>query len=254
MSLSEKVITLLISATIMIVIISVAVVTMPPLRSETLPPPQPVTHLVDASVCIGVEDRVYGSGTIIKSNPHVAYILTAAHVVGSRDEVHVKRPVYDNEQRTVFRDFLNYRAEVLKRDVEDDLALLRVTGTSLEFPAVTPSFGPGPSQGDESYTVGCPLGRNLYVSKGIVNAQRAEVWREETRYGSSTAQIVNGNSGGGTFWLNPETNRWELTGVLSTAAVMGTARSRQVVTHMGSTIRFDTIQRFIADNWFYLRG
>ena len=96
-----------------------------------------------------------GSGFIIDA---AGLILTNAHVVENADVVHVRTPNGENVD-----------AEVVGRDPEDDLALLRAVG--ITSPPVALGDSDRIEVGDWVVAIGNPLGLHHTVTAGIISAK-----------------------------------------------------------------------------------
>jgi len=126
-----------------------------------------------------------GSGVIIKSN---GYIVTNNHVVEDADEIEVT--LYDNRQ---------FKAELIGRDPNTDLAVLKIEGTDL------PSMAYGNSDamkvGEWVLAVGNPFNLTSTVTAGIVSAlgRNIDILQETYKIESfiqTDAAVNPGNSGG----------------------------------------------------------
>lgn len=92
---------------------------------------------------------------------------------------------------------------VLFYDEDADLALLRISRTSLDKKTVVPFFSylelarqPDLHRGDTVYTLGAPLGLTLAISSGVVSATDHEVSQFSIPCVVNTADISHGSSGG----------------------------------------------------------
>lgn len=125
-----------------------------------------------------------GSGFLITSNGHV---LTCAHVLAGKQEA------------TVWLSGARHRAELVKVDEENDLALLRIPltnkppGTPLRFSTKTNDV-----MGKEVFTIGFPmsdiLGNAPRLTKGLVSATVG--LKDDPNHLQISAAIQPGNSGG----------------------------------------------------------
>lgn len=127
-----------------------------------------------------------GSGFLIDAS---GLILTNAHVVDGADVIHVRTPDGDDID-----------AEVVGRDPEDDLALLRAAGTNSR-PAV---LGDSDSVdvGDWVVAIGNPLGLDHSVTAGIISAKARGIDDSGLEFLQTDAAINPGNSGGPLFDLD----------------------------------------------------
>jgi len=128
-----------------------------------------------------------GSGFLITSNGHV---LTCAHVISGRG------------QATAWLSGVRYRAEVVKVDVQNDLALLRIAMTN--EPPVVPlglSSKTNDTMGKDVFTIGFPmtdiLGSAPRLTKGVISATVG--LQDNPDYLQISAAIQPGNSGGPLF-------------------------------------------------------
>lgn len=156
-----------------------------------------IDHIMDSVVCIetgSVAETWYGpmkttgagSGVIISED---GYILTCAHVIDGAKSIRV----LDGENN-------EYKAAIVARSEETDLALLKIDATGLT--AATLGDSDSYQTGDAIYVVGNPLGNFvLSVSQGIISGlDRAVNIEGSTMYLTQVDAAVNpGNSGGGLF-------------------------------------------------------
>ena len=133
------------------------------------PPPQPV-------------EAISGSGFAVSSD---GLILTNRHVAGFGSKITVRTS-----------DGKNSPAEVVKIDTEQDLALIRITGSGNRPPYLHFSKGDLPNEGAQCFALGFPLidrmGASLKITQGIVSglrpAEAADILID--------AKVNPGNSGG----------------------------------------------------------
>jgi serine protease Do len=125
-----------------------------------------------------------GSGVIVGSD---GYILTAEHVVGGADSIHVDL----TDGRTL-------DAKVVGTDKPSDLALIKVTATNLH--ALSLGNSDGVQVGDVVLAVGNPLGIGQTVTMGIISAKSRSTGAGGQRgyedFLQTDAPINHGNSGG----------------------------------------------------------
>jgi S1-C subfamily serine protease len=122
------------------------------------------------------------------------YVVTSEHVVSDVSVV----DLYDiHGQR--------YPAAVVLRDELNDIALLRIEGTSSRPPAL-PLARDGARTGSSVFTLGFPrvdiLGRTPKLSTGIISA--ANGYRDDPTSYQTSVQIQPGNSGGPLINMNGE--------------------------------------------------
>ncbi len=132
-----------------------------------------------------------GSGFVIDAEKGL--VVTNNHVISDADEI--KIILHDNTQLD---------AEVLGRDTETDLALLKVK-TTKPLRAVNWGNSDAMRVGDWILAVGNPFGLGGTVTSGIVSARQRNI--NAGRYDDfiqTDASINRGNSGGPMFNLNGE--------------------------------------------------
>lgn len=124
-----------------------------------------------------------GSGVIVSPD---GYILTNNHVIDAADEIEV-----------ALNDGRKFSAEVIGRDPETDLAVLRVR-TELSLPAITLARGDMLHVGDVVLAIGNPFGVGQTVTMGIISALGRTQLGINTfeNYIQTDAAINPGNSGG----------------------------------------------------------
>ncbi len=146
----------------------------------------------------------FATGTIISSRPGETLILTCSHLfdgVGGKRRVQVE--FFDSSDRPVLT------GELVRRDRQADLALVRVEtdGTFPVAPVATRAYRPG--SGLPASSVGCDHGADPTV-------RRTRILAVDRYLGPATiecsSQPVQGRSGGGLF-----NHRSELVGVCSAA-------------------------------------
>ena len=129
-------------------------------------------------------ERGLGSGVIVGSD---GYILTAEHVVGGADNIHVDL----SDGRTL-------DAKVVGTDKPSDLALIKVTATNL--PSLHLGNSDGVQVGDVVLAVGNPLGIGQTVTMGIISAKGRSTGAGGASgyedFLQTDAPINHGNSGG----------------------------------------------------------
>ena len=127
-----------------------------------------------------------GSGVIVTSD---GYVLTNNHVVEGADDVKVKFGQPEKE----------YKATIVGRDTEADVAVLKIDATGL--PAAVLGDSDLLQVGDTVLAMGDPFGIGLTVTHGIVsalgrNSLGIEAYED---FIQTDAPINPGNSGGGLF-------------------------------------------------------
>ena len=135
------------------------------------------------------EGRSLGSGFFISKN---GYIVTNNHVVDGATAIQV-----------VLQDGRELDAELVGKDAQTDLAVLRVTEEG-EYPFV--NFGDSHTmrKGDWVVALGNPFGLGGTATAGILSADGREIGPDSpyTDFLQIDASINRGNSGGPTFDLN----------------------------------------------------
>lgn len=123
-----------------------------------------------------------GSGVIISST---GYVLTNWHLIKDADDINI-----------VLSDGSLHQAQIIGKDTETDLAVMRINATDLPFVEINPAFGL--RVGDIVLTIGNPFGVGQTVTQGIVSATArrvagASAWQNFVQI---DAAVNPGNSGG----------------------------------------------------------
>ena len=136
------------------------------------------TEVVLGSTLIVLRDDVSGSAVVVSPD---GFALTAAHVIGSAEQVEV---VLFDERRVT--------ATVVRVDERQDVAVLKLDGNT--YACARPWVDRRPI-GSDVFVLGSPAGEVLSfsVSKGIVSGYREF---EGERYLQIDASVNPGNSGG----------------------------------------------------------
>ena len=129
-----------------------------------------------------------GTGFIVSKD---GYVLTNSHVVANMDRIQVQ--LTDRRQ---------YKARVIGRDPQTDVAVIKIEGTS--FPAVTLGDDATTKVGEWVLAIGNPLGLDFTVTAGIVSAKGRSTQLQGLRQSvyaiqdfiQTDAAINPGNSGG----------------------------------------------------------
>jgi serine protease Do len=129
------------------------------------------------------ETQASGSGFFISPD---GYIVTNNHVVENAREINV-----------ILSDKREFKARVVGRDEETDLAVLKVDGR--DFPYVNFAAEAKPRVGDWVIAVGNPFQLGNTATAGIVSAYGREIGDQFVNYLQIDASINRGNSGGPTF-------------------------------------------------------
>ncbi len=149
------------------------------------------------------EQQGGGSGFIISSD---GYIVTNNHVIARGDES--RGPGSSESSKLVDKitvklsDRREYKATVVGRDEQSDLAVLKIEATGLSFV----QFGDSAKTrvGDWVIAIGNPLGLSSTVTAGIVSAMQRNTGSGGAydRFIQTDTAINRGNSGGPLFDLN----------------------------------------------------
>lgn len=130
-----------------------------------------------------------GSGIIINSE---GYILTNFHVINGAQQVKV-----------IFNDKKEVSAKIVNYDENMDLAIVKVTDSSVKMPAVAELGSSEALQvGDPVVAIGNPLGKELLgsVTTGVISAKNREIQESSNApkqtFLQTDAAINAGNSGG----------------------------------------------------------
>ncbi len=135
-------------------------------------------------------DRRPGEGSGVIVDPH-GYIITNNHVVDGADRIRV-RLVDDDEL---------HDAELIGRDIETDLAVIKIDAQNKKLPRATIGNSTAVNVGDWAIAVGSPFGFRESVTVGIISAKAREVQgmgpsRSFMKFLQTDAAINPGNSGG----------------------------------------------------------
>jgi hypothetical protein len=213
---------------------------------EIAPAPQDLAPLLAATVRIESRTDV-GSGTVIFSRPdgdgHVAYILTARHIVESNIPGHV--PVFAAAYVDGTR-VHEAQGLVIAASRRLDVALVEARSPS-PFPAVARLSPPERLQSMPLYSrvraVGCPLGYAPMVTSGDLTS-KAKVLDEQT-FWMVSAPTIFGNSGGGIY----AAGTGELLGVLSRISAYKSSFD-VAVPHMGIVTSLVEVYDWLARERF----
>ncbi len=139
------------------------------------------------------EGQSLGSGFIISAD---GYIVTNNHVISAE-----QRGATVESITVTLVDRKEYTARIVGRDVESDLAVLKVDAVNLPYV----KFGDSTKTrvGDWVIAIGNPFGIGSTVTAGIVSAlHRQGLGGPQTRLIQTDAAINQGNSGGPMFDIN----------------------------------------------------
>ena len=125
-----------------------------------------------------------GTGFVVSRD---GQIITCAHVLG------------DENSATVWISGVRYEADVLSKDKQKDLAVLKLRGTNpAGWPALSFRTDKQYSLGADVFTIGYPLssilGNNARLTKGSISALGG--FKDDPNQIQISAQIQPGNSGG----------------------------------------------------------
>lgn len=136
-----------------------------------------------------------GSGIIISED---GYILTNNHVVsGNSDSSYYEITGAKSVKVTLYNDETVYNAEIIGKDDQTDLAVIKIDKTGLKKAELGDSDNV--KVGEFAMAVGCPLGLNTTATSGIISAvNRTVTTSEGGKYVAiqTDAAINSGNSGG----------------------------------------------------------
>ena len=127
--------------------------------------------------------RGTGSGVIISAD---GYILTNNHVAGDAEQINVK-----------LADGREFKAKVVGKDSETDLAVVKIDAQNLSFARLGDSDRL--EQGEWVIALGSPFGLEQTMTAGIVSATGRDLGRiggQFTNFIQTDASINPGNSGG----------------------------------------------------------
>ncbi|RZI40513.1 serine protease [Herbaspirillum sp. HC18] len=157
-------------------------------------------------------NSMQGSGVVFRSvdqirlngilYPSASFIATNAHVVGSEKSARVKAGVDE------------YLGEVISRDDELDLAIVKINNLTLPK-AVLKEVAPVPKVGSSVFAIGNPLGLEKTLTSGLISSVRQ---KEGITILQTSAAISPGSSGGGLF-----NEQGELVGITTSKMVKGEA-------------------------------
>ena len=178
-----------------------------------------------------------GSGFIVTND---GYVVTNAHVVDGATNIFVT--IYDNTE---------YRARLVGADTVNDVALLKIDASDLDYAVI------GRSDdlivGDQVVAIGNPLGElTSTLTVGYISAMERDVNTDGTTINmlQTDAAINSGNSGGPLFNMNGE-----VVGI-TTAKYSGTTESGAVIEGIGFAIPIDDVYDLISDlkDYGYVTG
>ena len=135
-----------------------------------------------------------GSGFVISAD---GYIVTNNHVISAGQRGAVVESI-----KVILSDRREYTAKLIGRDVESDLAVLKIEGANLPF--VRLGNSDQSRVGDWVVAIGNPFGLGGSVTAGIISAVHRPTGQAGPfdRFIQTDASINRGNSGGPLFDLN----------------------------------------------------
>ena len=166
--------------------------------ADAMPIPDIVTKVSPSVVgisCILAQGTATGTGIIMSKD---GYIITNAHVVDGAKTVSVLLPKSYAKDSNVKEEDLTYKAVIVGKDTQTDIAVLKIDAKDL----TACEFGKSSEirVGEVSIVIGNPLGFSLAnsVTSGIISAKdRVLQIQDRTMTLIQTdASINNGNSGG----------------------------------------------------------
>ncbi|MEA3475609.1 MAG: tetratricopeptide repeat protein [Candidatus Cloacimonadota bacterium] len=170
---------------------------------KDLVPDSPLIHLLteklysqDIEPTPQDEDITYsGSGFIIHND---GFIVTNYHIIEGMENIDIYFPIKDKQ----------YKAKVFIKDINNDIALLKIDDPRFTKEVTNIPFGLGNSSdikvGQEVYTIGFPmgdiLGKSAKLSTGVVNSVMGIL--DDPTLIQISNPIQPGNSGGALFNSN----------------------------------------------------
>ena len=217
--------------------------------SNELTPQDVFEHYVNAVVAISNEATVTnifgqvsatassGSGMIISSD---GYILTNNHVVDGAE--HLTVTMTSGEE---------YEAEIIGRDADNDVALIKIEAT--ELPTVSIGDSGDIQVGEQVCAIGNPLGElTNTLTVGYISALDREINEDETPINmfQTDCAINSGNSGGPIFDMNGN-----VVGI-TTAKYSAYSSSGAAIEGIGFCIPINDAMDIVADllEYGYVRG
>lgn len=193
-------------------------------------------EVLNATVRIEVAGGGKGSGTVIGAK----HILTNHHVAGEEGTHTVRAWLSENGKLYP----VTYQGKVVAFDRDRDLALLEIDG---EWPGLVAPLGSGKLQAGASvFVAGSPLGKRPHIVAGEVSLPRDDEEVIGVHHMMATAPVAPGNSGGGCWWRNPETGRYELVAVTRALATVPMGFGAALLPHMSYFIPMQEVRAFLA--------
>ncbi len=176
-----------------------------------------------------------GSGLLVSAE---GYIITNAHVVALAEKEKVVSITLNSGSK--------YQAQIISSDEDKDLALLKITDKTVQFPYFDLTYVSPNYLGETVVALGSPAGYQNSVSQGILSAKNRTFTVEDHTYNNliqTDAAINPGNSGGPLVDLNGG-----LVGINS-AKLAGTA-----IENIGFAIPNDSVISWANDAIAVARG
>ena len=158
---------------------------------------------IDSENCMSTTGVGSGSGTIIKHDNEKTYVLTAAHVCDTKDQVEYwKNRGASVTTSSIIIDFSGHRYPILKNVIMDhryDLCVLEVAG---KFGTVAPIGNSVPRIGDKVFNVAAPQGDSAPGMAAVLEGRYSGIFRfnSDSRDKSAyTIPAIGGSSGSGVF-------------------------------------------------------
>lgn len=143
------------------------------------------------------------SATVVSSTPeHGSFLITADHCVSGAKKFKINIKANFSGFNSVEPDF-----DVVATDPVNDLAIIHTQAYGLTYALIATQK---PTEGDQTWTVGFPLGLARLLSTGFYGTDEVI---GPMNHQSSSSLIAGGNSGGGLFVV--EDGAYKLVGVTS---------------------------------------
>jgi S1-C subfamily serine protease len=207
-------------------------------------PPRPTDNeirqvtLINATVRVEIEGGGLGSGTVVSPK----HVLTNHHVAGEKG-THTLRAWVKDRGKTYP---VTFKAKVIAHDKDHDLALLELDGEWPGYVAPIAVDAKGLMGGDRVWVAGSPLGKHPHIVSGEVSLPLDDDEMQGVRHLIATASVAPGNSGGGLWWKNPRTGRYELVAVTRARAVVPLGFGAALLPHMSMFIPVHHVREFLA--------
>ncbi len=232
-----------------------------------------ITQVIKPTVLVRAEKAI-GSGTIVyssKSEDKVrTLVLTCHHVIEGlistqavwnsllgrkvRREIRKRAEVvnFTYNQNAECVGSTSYNARIVAYDAKADLALLELEDTEHLFPYVADvisiqKYNQLVHPGIEVVAAGSPNGYPIVITKGFLSFKGIEI--ANFPYNIISSCIFSGNSGGSVMALVGDS--YKFIGIVARVAVSQISMfSQQIVTHVGFSICFKTIHKFLTENYY----